>query len=239
MTEIAEATAAFPDEVVTHAKLAVLDLPLGAGKAALITLDNGFDHTKPNTFGPGGLASLDEAITAAEAVPGVVAICVTGKPFIFAVGADLTGVPKLTDREQARRIGAFGHAVHGPARDRQGADLRVRQRRGDGRRRRAGAALHLSHHLVRRCGVRAARGLPWPDPGLGRRVAAAEPDRAGQGSDRHHRQPDGAEQDAQAGPGRRPRHRRPSAGAGRLPRAVAPMGGQGGARRCRRSNGPS
>ena len=40
--------------------------------AALITLDNGFDHTKPNTFGPGGLASLDAAITEALAGrPGV------------------------------------------------------------------------------------------------------------------------------------------------------------------------
>ena len=32
-----------------------VDLPGGAGTAALITLDNGFDHTKPNTFGPAGL----------------------------------------------------------------------------------------------------------------------------------------------------------------------------------------
>ena len=29
-----------------------VELPCGAGTMALITLDNGFDHTKPNTFGP-------------------------------------------------------------------------------------------------------------------------------------------------------------------------------------------
>ncbi|MEI2641326.1 MAG: hypothetical protein V9G10_03080 [Candidatus Nanopelagicales bacterium] len=34
-------------------------MPLGAGTAAIITLDNGFDHTKPNTFGPGGLLELN------------------------------------------------------------------------------------------------------------------------------------------------------------------------------------
>ena len=108
-----EASIQFADEVVTEAKLQVVDLPLGAGKAAVITLDNGFDHTKPNTFGPGGLLSLQRAIDEAEAVPGLAAIAVTGKPFIFAVGADLTGVPRLTDRSQAAAIGRLGHQVLG------------------------------------------------------------------------------------------------------------------------------
>ena len=43
---------AFPDEVVTKSLVRDITLPLGAGTLALITLDNGFDHTKPNTFGP-------------------------------------------------------------------------------------------------------------------------------------------------------------------------------------------
>ena len=103
----------FSDEVVTHAKVRVADLPLGAGKAAIITLDNGFDHTKPNTFGPGGLLELRAAIGQAQAEPGVTAICVIGKPFIFAVGADLTGVPRLTDRGQAVAIARLGHEVLG------------------------------------------------------------------------------------------------------------------------------
>jgi 3-hydroxyacyl-CoA dehydrogenase/enoyl-CoA hydratase/carnithine racemase len=103
----------FADEVVTHAKVRTVDLPLGAGTAALITLDNGFDHTKPNTFGPGGLLELKSAIEQARAIPDVAAICVTGKPFIFAVGADLTGVPRLTDRGQAAAIGHLGHQVLG------------------------------------------------------------------------------------------------------------------------------
>ena len=39
----------FPDEVVTQALVQYVELPLGAGTAALLTLDNGFDHTKPTT----------------------------------------------------------------------------------------------------------------------------------------------------------------------------------------------
>jgi hypothetical protein len=43
-----------PEEVVTNALVRDVDLaPFGfKGTLALITLDNGFDHTRPNTFGP-------------------------------------------------------------------------------------------------------------------------------------------------------------------------------------------
>jgi hypothetical protein len=68
-------------------------------------------------------------------VPGVAAICVTGKPFIFAVGADLTGVPRLTDRGQALAIGKLGHQVLGMLGELHGPHVRLRQRRRDGWRR--------------------------------------------------------------------------------------------------------
>ncbi len=55
------------NEVVTHAFVREIDLPNGGGKAALITLDNGLDHTKPTTFGPQGLASLSAALDQVEA----------------------------------------------------------------------------------------------------------------------------------------------------------------------------
>jgi len=45
-------TVDFPAEVVTKALVRFVELPLQAGKAALITLDNGLDHTRPTTFGP-------------------------------------------------------------------------------------------------------------------------------------------------------------------------------------------
>src|SRR5690606_17260937 len=52
----------FADEVVTRAYVRDVTLPYGAGTLALITLDNGHDHTKPNTFGPNGLADLNAAL---------------------------------------------------------------------------------------------------------------------------------------------------------------------------------
>jgi 3-hydroxyacyl-CoA dehydrogenase/enoyl-CoA hydratase/carnithine racemase len=107
-------TPALPSEVVTEAKYRLVDLPGGAGRAALITLDNGHDHTKPNTFGIGGLQSMSDALDQAEAAAAageIVAVAVTGKPFIFAVGADLTGIPFLASADQAREIGHQGHAV--------------------------------------------------------------------------------------------------------------------------------
>jgi 3-hydroxyacyl-CoA dehydrogenase/enoyl-CoA hydratase/carnithine racemase len=104
-------TEAFGDEVVTHARVRDVELPSGAGTMALITLDNGFDHTKPNTFGPGGLTELNTALDAIAARDDLAAVGVTGKPFIFAVGADLNGVPMITSREQSLEIARLGHAV--------------------------------------------------------------------------------------------------------------------------------
>ncbi|WP_030395005.1 3-hydroxyacyl-CoA dehydrogenase NAD-binding domain-containing protein [Kitasatospora purpeofusca] len=104
----------FPGEVVTTAHVRHLDLPLQAGRLALITLDNGFDHTKPTTFGPGSLLKLSEALdqVEAEAAEGtVVGAAITGKPFIFAVGADLKGVELLQQHADALAIGKGGHEV--------------------------------------------------------------------------------------------------------------------------------
>jgi 3-hydroxyacyl-CoA dehydrogenase/enoyl-CoA hydratase/carnithine racemase len=98
------------DEIVTHAKLQIVSLPGEVGNAALITLDNGFDHTKPNTFGPKGLLELNAALDAAAAED-IVLLAITGKSFIFAVGADLTGVPKITSAEQGLGIARLGHQV--------------------------------------------------------------------------------------------------------------------------------
>ncbi|MFI6292181.1 3-hydroxyacyl-CoA dehydrogenase NAD-binding domain-containing protein [Nonomuraea sp. NPDC050790] len=101
----------FEDEVVTKALVRDVELPDGAGIMALITLDNGFDHTKPNTFGPGGLTSLGEALDAIEARADLAAVGVTGKPFIFGVGADLKGAALVRAREEALQIGRLGHDV--------------------------------------------------------------------------------------------------------------------------------
>ena len=101
-----------PDEVVTHALVRTVDLAAfgGKGTMALITLDNGQDHNRPNTFGPASLQSLDAAITAAIAGKPT-AIGVTGKPFIFAAGVDLSGISFISKREESLAIGKLGHDV--------------------------------------------------------------------------------------------------------------------------------
>ena len=99
-------------EVVTHALLRQVDLsPFGfIGSLALITLDNGLDFNRPNTFGAQSLQELDVAITNALN-SSASAIAITGKPFIFAAGADLSGVVGVRDISQARSFGKLGHDV--------------------------------------------------------------------------------------------------------------------------------
>ena len=101
-----------PEEVVTQALVRQVDLSaFGAkGVLALITLDNTLDHNRPNTFGPQSLLALDAAITAASAL-NPAAIALTGKPFIFAAGADLSALSFITSREQSLGIGKLGHDV--------------------------------------------------------------------------------------------------------------------------------
>ena len=99
----------FPDEVVTEATLRLVDLP--SGTFGLISIDNGRDHTRPSTFGPEGLRSLGAAIDEAAATPGIVGIGITGKPFIFAVGADLSAIGLVTDGSVIESFAKLGHDV--------------------------------------------------------------------------------------------------------------------------------
>jgi 3-hydroxyacyl-CoA dehydrogenase/enoyl-CoA hydratase/carnithine racemase len=109
---MSEVLAGAPDEMVTSAILRIVSLsPFGHnGELALITLDNGADHTRPNTFGPASLNALSSAIDQAQ-TSDAVAIAVTGKPFIFAAGADLSGVGAVKDISVATAFGDLGHEV--------------------------------------------------------------------------------------------------------------------------------
>ncbi|SDP17175.1 3-hydroxyacyl-CoA dehydrogenase [Nakamurella panacisegetis] len=107
---------AVPEEVVTHAHLRLIAVPDVAGTVAVITLDNGLDHTRPSTFGPQGIASLNAALDGAFAAQPS-AVVVTGKPFVFAVGADLSQIATITDRETARQTGILGHSTFKRLRD--------------------------------------------------------------------------------------------------------------------------
>ena len=109
-----------PEEVVTRTPVQDVALPGGTGILALVTLDNGLDHTRPTTFGPQGIAGLQATIdalrTRAEAGE-IQAVGITGKPFVFAVGADLSGMPYVTEREQALSIARAGHAAFAAIQD--------------------------------------------------------------------------------------------------------------------------
>jgi 3-hydroxyacyl-CoA dehydrogenase/enoyl-CoA hydratase/carnithine racemase len=99
------------DEVVTHSY--VNDVTLPSGKVlALITLDNGKDHTRPNTLGPKTLIEfaqkLDE-LKERAAKKEIHAVAVTGKPYFLAAGADLTHVQGIRERKIGRLIGELGH----------------------------------------------------------------------------------------------------------------------------------
>ena len=96
-------------EVVTHAHLR--KVTLASGKVlGMVTLDNGMDHTRPNTFGPKGLVELNKAYDAALADDEIDAIAITGKPFILAAGADLATF-KEAPVDGVRTIAELGHAV--------------------------------------------------------------------------------------------------------------------------------
>jgi 3-hydroxyacyl-CoA dehydrogenase/enoyl-CoA hydratase/carnithine racemase len=101
-------------EVVTRAHLRKVALPGRDGRPVgvlgLITLDNGQDHTRPNTFGPRGLVELNTAIDAALADDEVTALGVTGKPFILAAGADLSSISG-GGPDAVRVVAELGHAV--------------------------------------------------------------------------------------------------------------------------------
>lgn len=102
------------EETVTHTPVRDIALPGGAGTLVLLTLDNGFDHTKPNTFGPQTIANLLGVVRAlhARAEAGAIqAVGITGKPFIFAVGADLKAVSQAGTRDQALQVARAGHTA--------------------------------------------------------------------------------------------------------------------------------
>ncbi|MGN8025882.1 3-hydroxyacyl-CoA dehydrogenase NAD-binding domain-containing protein [Microbacterium sp. 22242] len=108
-------TALTEGEVVTHSP--VRDVRLASGKVlALITLDNGRDHTRPNTLGPATLTELGETLVGLRtraAAGEIQAVGITGKQYILAAGADLSDISKVGSRDNARLIAQLGHKVLG------------------------------------------------------------------------------------------------------------------------------
>ena len=111
----------FPNETVTHSYVQDIELPAPAGKPspgtfALITLDNGLDHSKPTTLGPNTLVELGQVLEGLRdrAARGeIVGVGVTGKPYYLVAGADLSAVKDLDKREHGLWMAQLGHDVYG------------------------------------------------------------------------------------------------------------------------------
>lgn len=99
------------DDAVTRFNLTYHDSPR-AGRLAVMTMDNGHDHTKPTTFGEEALRSLGAALDEVEGQSDVKGLMLTGKPFVFAVGADLDAFTDATV-DLARQAGQAGHDAFG------------------------------------------------------------------------------------------------------------------------------
>ena len=99
------------DEVVTHSYVSDVKMPSGR-TIALITLDNGKDHTRPNTLGPQTLLQFAEKLDALKERAKkneIHGVAVTGKPYYLAAGADLSHVQDIKDRQIGRLIAELGH----------------------------------------------------------------------------------------------------------------------------------
>jgi 3-hydroxyacyl-CoA dehydrogenase/enoyl-CoA hydratase/carnithine racemase len=82
------------------------------GRIALVTVDNGQDHTKPTAFGSSAFESAVGVIDALENEDWA-AMVVTGKPFVFAVGADVDEFARIASGEQALEGTRAGHELFG------------------------------------------------------------------------------------------------------------------------------
>jgi enoyl-CoA hydratase/carnithine racemase len=86
-----------------------------AGDVALVTIDNREDYTKPTFFGEAAMASLDRVLSKLERGDYAAAV-ITGKPFFFAAGADITEFPNITPG-RAREGSRAGHELFARLRD--------------------------------------------------------------------------------------------------------------------------
>ena len=98
------------EEKVTRSLLRYFSFPDGT-TGALITLDNGQDYNRPNTFSAGGIQSLNDAIDEVERSDAK-ALLVTGKPYSFSAGADLGPGGIMSSGKTPRQIAEMGHEAY-------------------------------------------------------------------------------------------------------------------------------
>jgi len=82
-----------------------------AGTFAVMTIDNGEDWQRPNTFGPEAMASLAARLEELENGDWA-GMVLTGKPFVFCAGADINQFHGV-DPDTARQGSKAGHELFG------------------------------------------------------------------------------------------------------------------------------
>jgi 3-hydroxyacyl-CoA dehydrogenase/enoyl-CoA hydratase/carnithine racemase len=79
---------------------------------ALVTIDNGADHTKPTVFGRHAFESLERVLDELESDEWS-ALVITGKPYVFSAGADIDEFEARSSPEEARAGSRAGHELFG------------------------------------------------------------------------------------------------------------------------------
>ncbi len=136
------------------------EVPTGVGPIALVTMDNGEEWQKPNVFGRAALASLGELISDLEGREWI-GLVLTGKPFVFAAGADLTEFPRMSTPELARAAAVGGHEAFGAIRDLPFPTLAAINGAA------VGGGLEIALHCDFRTVARSVRHIGFPEVFLG------------------------------------------------------------------------
>jgi 3-hydroxyacyl-CoA dehydrogenase/enoyl-CoA hydratase/carnithine racemase len=82
------------------------------GPIALVTVDNGENHTKPTTLGRSAFESAAGLVAELES-GGWAAMVLTGKPFVFCVGADVDEFSRIGSAAEAAAGSRAGHELFG------------------------------------------------------------------------------------------------------------------------------
>ena len=101
---------------LTEFKLTQVSWPGLERSLALVTIDNGADHTKPTVFGRSAFESLGRILGELEGADWA-ALVITGKPYFFSAGADLEEFSMRADPDQAREGSRTGHELFGRIRN--------------------------------------------------------------------------------------------------------------------------
>ena len=184
-------------------------------------MDNGADWHEADHVRPRGARVARSRLLDAARARRLGGLLLTGKPFVFAAGADIDEFPGDVTPERAREGGRAGHELFGRLRALPYPTRRRGQRRRARRRRRDRAALRLPHDFVGGSALRLPRGVPRDHPRLGRNAADPAPGRCGGGRAFRRREPAPPEPHAHRAAGVRGRVRGRAARAGRVPRRVA------------------